>query len=223
MTGVRGVWISFLAESILFLTLLIIYVKREYIKQAVMVSLIFILTMGGGISYLYSRSDVVKSAVERGLKPNGRDRIIETRFPIFMEKANLITGVGGPGNYQYNRFLIDNNAPKIYLDQKECRFYADEPFLLQILYKEGIIGTFLFLLLIVIFTKELFSSIKGESNLDSRVILILTISSLFGYYIVRGLVEGRSFKYIILYITLLIIVKEADNEDSSHLSRKATN
>jgi len=220
LTGARGAWIEILIETFIFIVFLL-YLEKKYFKKFLVYIIggMFIIVLAG--IYFYKHSSLFQYKIHQGLAPSGRDVIIETRLPIFLKHGNFLVGIGGPGNYQYLKFLNDFKAPKVFGMKKKnyFQYYGDEPFLLQIFYKEGILGLSAFLLFSAIFLWELFKFLRRDNSFFKyKVFIISIISSYIGYYFIRGLVEGRSFKYILLYLTLFLIVKELKNEDSIHLS-----
>ncbi|GAX86809.1 conserved hypothetical protein [Lebetimonas natsushimae] len=204
LTGARGAWGSVLFE--LLLISLLIGLKFNYKKIFVYLGWLFIVLIVSGI-FVYKNSNLIQTKIHQGFNPNGRDKIIKTRFPIFLKHGNFLTGIGGPGNYQYNEFLNYYKAPKILgvKEKNKFHYWSDEPFLLQIFYKEGILVLFVFLLFSGIFIYKLYK------NLNFYTLAIL--ASFIGYYFVRGLAEGRNFKYLVLYFTLYLICKDK-NENS---------
>ncbi|GAB6074827.1 hypothetical protein JCM15786_14840 [Nautilia lithotrophica] len=216
LTGARGAWIEVLIETIIFL----LYLERKYFKKFLyyIIGGLFIIIFVG--LYFYKYSSLFQQKINQGLSPNGRDVIVETRLPIFIKHGNFLLGIGGPGNYQYNKFLNDYNAPKMYglSKEKEFFYWADEPFLLQIFYKEGILGLMSFLFFSGMFLLIMFKYLKINYSIEYKLFIVSIISSYVGYYFIRGLVEGRNFKYILVYLTLFLIIKESTNENSIHLS-----
>lgn len=208
LTGARGAWISVLFE--LLLISLLIGLKFNYKKIFVYLGGLFIVLIISG-TFIYKSSSLLQYKIHQGLNPNGRDKIVKTRLPIFLKHGNFLTGIGGPGNYQYNQFLNYYKAPKVFGVQEKNKFHywSDEPFLLQIFYKEGIIGLIAFLLFSIVFIYRLYK------NLNFYILAIL--ASFIGYYFVRGLVEGRCFKYLVLYFTLYLVFKDK-NENSVCIS-----
>ena len=216
LTGARGAWVNVIVETLLAL-LLISFIKKEYIKKILLISGIGMLFISSGSLYIYNNSTLVKSKINQGLQPSGRDKIIKTRLPLFLEHGNLIIGVGGPGNYQYNKLLNDYNAPRNYgyVDGKKFHYSADEPYLLQIFYKEGVLGLFAFLFFSFILFWKSIVFLRNSNNVSNKFFIFSIITSYFGYYFVRGLVEGRDFKYILIYLTLYLIIKEVKNVENN--------
>ncbi len=219
LTGARGAWAAVLGESGLFL-LFVIFIKKEYAKKILIFTGISLLLLFSGGYYFYKNSSLIKEKIDQGLKPNGRDMIVKTRLPIFLKHGNFWIGIGGPGDTQYIKFLNKYHAPKKYGKQYKSYFhyYGDEPFLLQIFYKEGILGLIIFLFLSGIFLWQGYKFIKSNYNEKYKFFVLSINSSYIGYYFIRGLVEGRSFKYILLFLTLYLIAKETSNENSISVS-----
>jgi len=219
LTGARGAWIEAAVETFIFIVFFL-YLERKYFKKFIFYAIggVFIIVFVG--VYFYKHSALIQYKIHQGLSPNGRDVIVETRLPIFLKYGNFLVGIGGPGNYQYNEFLNDYNAPKVLGQNKKSYFqyYGDEPFLLQIFYKEGILGLCAFLLFSGVFLLELFKFLRDDKSFKNKLFIVSIISSYIGYYFIRGLVEGRSFKYILVYLTLFLIIKELKNENSIHIS-----
>ncbi|WP_156921357.1 O-antigen ligase [Lebetimonas sp. JH369] len=208
LIGARGAWGTVFIE--IFLIAVVLSLKFNYKKMFIYLGIVFILLIMGGY-LIYKNSYLIQTKIHQGLNPNGRDKIVETRLPIFLKHSNLFIGVGGPDNYQYNRFLNFYHAPKKYGVQEGNNFHywSDEPFLLQIFYKEGILGLIAFLAFSIVFIFKLYKNL----NLFTLAILV----SFVGYYFVRGLAEGRNFKYLIFYFMLYLIFKEKD-ENSLRIS-----
>ena len=210
LTGARGAWVSVVGETFIFIFFLG-YLKKEYIKRILLsVGIISAILVGSGY-YIYQNSSLLKYKLHQGVSPNGRDVIVKTRLPIFLKHGNLFIGIGGPENYQYIKFLNFYHAPKKFGIQEKDGFhyFGDEPFLLQIFYKEGIIGLITFLAFIFIFLY------KSYKSLNLYTLSVTT--SFIGYFLIRGLVEGRELKFLLIYFGLFLIAK-AKNENSIHLS-----
>jgi hypothetical protein len=216
LTGARGAWVGVIGETFIFIFFLA-YLKKEYIKKIIIiVGILSAILLGSGYC-IYQNSPLVKSRVDIGIfYSSGRNDIIETRLPIFLKHGNLFVGIGGPGNYQYNKFLNFYHASIINEETKKIEngkiifyYHSDEPFLLQIFYKEGVIGIITFLIFILIFLY------KGYKFLNLYTLSIT--SSFIGYFLIRGLVEVRELKFLLIYFGLFLIAK-AKNENSIHLS-----
>ena len=216
LTGARGAWISVISETFIFFILLMI-LKKEYIKT-ILISFIFIMVGNFLIfNYMYKHSSFIKNKINQGLTyTSGRDEIIKTRLPIFLKHGNFFIGIGGPDNYQYNKFLNTYKAKHIYGYNTKIGYHylSDEPFLLQIFYKEGIIGVLTFLFLSGVFLWKGFFYLKSYSKLEYKIFVVSIISSFVGYYLIRGLVEGRELKYIVLFIGLYLFTKENSVKNS---------
>jgi len=228
LTGARGGWISVGGEVVIISVIIffrnIKFLKKRIVKKMLFIIIGFLVTFLFIIFYLIKYSPFIKHKFYQGLSSNGRDIIVKTRFPIFWKYGNFWVGIGGPGNYQYNAFLQKHNAPKRMGEWKGKKFlyYSDEPFLLQIFYKEGIIGVISFLFFIVLFiisvAKEL---LKKKNSLFQYIFYTALLSSFIGTYIIRGLVEAREFKYLFFYLIIFIALKEY-NENSLSLSRNSS-
>jgi len=222
LTGARGAWITVIIESILFI-IIIILIKKQLFKKILLSSTIILLTCGTIFLYIYNTSTFIQHKLKQGIEPSGRDKIVQTRLPIFLKHGNYLIGIGGPGNYQYNKFLNDYNAPKIYgnIEGKKFHYWSDEPFLLQIFYKEGILGLTLFIWLsFLLLSNSIKYILKNNNNLKVKYLLSAVIISFTGEYFIRGIVEGRSFKYLVLSIILFIIFTytKEKSENSIYLS-----
>lgn len=222
LTGARGSWGSVFIETILFLIGITLIDKKYFKTSMIVIISIFITSLISGI-YLYKHSSLIKFKIHQGLNPNGRKQIIETRLPIFLKHQNYLIGIGGPGNYQYNAFLNYYKAPKIFgeKEKNEFHYWSDEPFLLQIFYKEGILGLSFFLLFFTILSLKIFQFLKNNNSFDAFFMLSIFISYI-GFYFIRGLFETRALKYMIIYFLLYLIVKKAKHENSLYLSRKTS-
>ena len=218
LTGARGSWGAIFIETILFL-IGIVFMNKKYLKKSLLSILsIFILGTGSGI-YLYKHSSLIKNKIHQGLNPNGRNKIVETRLPIFLKHQNYLTGIGGPENYQYNKFLNYYKAPEIYGNKEGNKFHywSDEPFLLQLFYKEGILGLSLFILFFIVLSLKIFQFIKNNSEFNTFFMLSIFISYT-GSFFIRGLFEGRYLKYIVFYFLFYLLVKKDKDENSLYLS-----
>jgi len=218
LTGARGSWGAIFIETILFL-IGINFINKKYLKNSLLILLsIFALGIGSGI-YLYKHSSLIKNKIHQGLNPNGRNKIVETRLPIFLKHQNYLTGIGGPGNYQYNKFLNYYKAPEVYGRKEGSKFhyFSDEPFLLQLFYKEGILGLSLFILFFIVLSLKIFQFIKNSSKFNAFFMLSIFISYT-GSFFIRGLFEGRYLKYIVFYFLFYLLVKKDKNENSIYLS-----
>ena len=221
LAGSRGGWITVISETILF-TFILIIIEKKYTKKIIFYSFITISSFILVFIYIYNNSKLIQTKFNQGINPNGRDQIIKTRLPIFLKHGNFLTGIGGPDNYQYNKFLNYYNAPKIYGNNNGTKFHywSDEPFLLQIFYKEGILGLISFLIFSFYFIWFSFKIISGKKDLSTKFMTSAIIISFIGEYLIRGLVEGRSLKYLVLFLTLFIIFNSSkeQNENSLYLS-----
>ncbi|OBY36999.1 hypothetical protein PR729_09945 [Providencia rettgeri] len=140
-----------------------------------------------------------------------RDKIIETRFPIFTQSVSYqLTGVGY-GSVAYNQFLLDNKAPTNqggmgYSKKKKESFYNnDEPFFLNITYNIGFIGLALFLIAFFVNMRDLLRDIKKEKNILNIGIFVSSI----GYFLVYCLFEFIFIDIFILYnILTAILIKK---------------
>ncbi len=221
LTGARGAWVTVLAETIL-LTIFISLIEKKYIKKIISF-LIFILSLSTiFFIYLYNNSTLIQTKLKQGISPNGRSKEVKTRLPVFLKHGNFLVGIGGPGNYQYNKFLNDYNAPKIggAKEGNRFRYWSDEPFLLQIFYKEGLLGLSTFLSLSFYLMWLSFKILLSKNNLSIKLFISALIISFIGEYFIRGIVEGRSFKYLVFYSALFIIFTcpKENNENSLFLS-----
>jgi len=210
LTGARGGWITIGIETLLFILVFMLF-DTPKAKNILSKFLIGSLVIGVFGIYLFKNSSLIQSSIHKGLSPNGRDVIVKTRFPIIYKNMNIFFGIGGPGNYQYNKLLNDKDAPKVCCLErgKYCKYYADEPFLLQIFYKEGLIGLFLFLMFSVVFLYKGYKKALEKKNM----LLISVLLSFIGYYLVHGFVEGRELKYLILFIILYIIFSNKKEDE----------
>ena len=222
LTGARGGWVSVITETILFAIILII-IETKYLKKVIIYSLITISIFTLIFIYVYNNSTFIQTKFKQGINPNGRGQIVKTRLPIFLKYGNFLTGIGGPGNYQYNKFLNHYEAPKQYghFKGKKFHYFSDGPFLLQIFYKEGILGLISFLLFSFYFLWLGFKIILNKKiDISTKLLISAIIISFIGEYFIRGLVENRSFKYLIFYLTLFIIFtySKEKSENSIYLS-----
>jgi len=211
LTGARGAWVSSFIETLLLFTMMAFF-KREYIVRFITGGILFAILFGSGGYFIYNHSSLIQEKLKQGISPNGRVNIVKNRLPIFLKHGNLLVGVGGPNNFQYDAFLNKYKASTVYakkISKDKFRYNSDGPFLLQIFYKEGIIGLITFLLLVF----NLFYIGYKYKNMY----LLSTLISFAGYYLVRGLVENREFKYLIILFIIILIAK-IKNENSLHIS-----
>ncbi len=213
LTGRRGVWLEIIGETVIFLIFLNLINKLKFKKFFISFLFLGVASLICGY-FIYSHSNLIKQKINQGIEPNGRVTIVKTRANIFLKYGNILFGIGGPGGYQYQKFLNEHNAPKVYcnqIDKNNYQYYGDEPFLLQVFYKEGILGLIIFLSFSFLFVKKLFIYIKKRKNFEYRIFALSLLSSYFGYYFIRGIVEGRSFKYILLFLAFYIILSKKDD------------
>ncbi len=219
LTGARGAWVAVLGESLIFIFLTVVF-KKEYLKNILIFSglSIFLIVISG--YYLYNHSSLIKSKIQQGIKPDGRENIIKTRLPIFLKYGNYIIGIGGPGDIQYIKFLNKYHVPKQYGEQCKnyFKYWGDEPFLLQTFYKQGILGLVIFLFFSALFLYQIYKYINLDFSKEAKFFILAVMSSYIGYYFIRGLVEGRTFKYVLIFLTLYLITKEMKNENSISIS-----
>ena len=218
LTGTRGSWGTIFIETIIFL-FGIILINKQYLKTSLVILFsIFIVGVGSGF-YVYKHSSLIQNKINQGFDSSGRDKIVKTRLPIFFKYQNYLIGVGGPGNYQYNQFLNYYNAPKecSIKEGNKFHYWSDEPFFLQLFYKEGILGLSLFLLFFAIMSFKIYKFVKNKYSFNAFFALSI-FSSFMGSFFIRGLFETRYLKYMILYFLLYLILKKEKNEDSLHLS-----
>ena len=207
LTGARGSWATVLSELIMF-SVGVFYLNKQYLNKIILGFLLLATVTVTGVHYLSKHSTLVEERLIHGLNSSGRDVIIKTRLPIFLKNANLVVGIGGPGNYQYNKFLNDYHAPKV-IGVKNGSTYiydATDPFLLQIFYKEGVLGLFSFFIFIIIFLKKSFFSFKHNSTYEIQYFSLALFTSFIGFFLVRGLVEGRQLQYLVLYLVLYLAI-----------------
>ena len=205
LTGARGSWGSVSIET--FLIFLFIFINnkknRKILLYIFLLFITFFITLG---IYFFNNSSLIKNKIDQGFNPNGRIQIIENRLPIFLKYQNYIIGIGGIGNSQYEKFLSEHHAPKEHgkIEKNKFIFYSDEPFLLQIFYKYGIMGLFFFSLFSIIFIIKCTKS----STKSNYYLFIATATSYIGFYLVRGLFELRDFKHLVILFALFLIFKD---------------
>jgi len=218
LTGARGSWGAVFVEIILFL-IGIVFINKKYLKTfLITIFSIFIIGIGSGF-YIYKHSSLIQHKVNQGFNPSGRNKIIETRLPIFLKYQNYLIGIGGPGNYQYNKFLNYYHAPQLF-GKKQGRnfhYWSDEPFLLQLFYKEGIIGLSLFILFFIVLSIKIYKLIKNSYSFYAFFTLSIFVSYT-GSFFIRGLFETRYLKYMIFYFLLYLLTKKEKHENSIYLS-----
>ena len=213
LTGARGTWVSAIAETVLF-GIMISIINKNYLKKVLAVGAISLIVVLIGGSYIYKNSKLIQFKIHQGLSTSGRTFIIKSRFPIIMEHGNILFGIGGPGSYQYITLLNHYHAPKKYghYSHGVYRYSADDPYLLQIFYKEGLFGLVTFLGFTYLFL--LYSYRLLKQNTRYKFILISITASFIGYFLIRGLVEGRDLRFLILYFGLFLLASQKENNES---------
>ncbi|MDH2397150.1 O-antigen ligase family protein [Providencia rettgeri] len=209
-TGSRGAVLAFAVES----TIILFLFSNNYKKFLInIVSFGALATAIMFASYHYIPQ--VKNKINQSLYSQNltshRDKIIETRFPIFTQSISYqLTGVGY-GSVAYNQFLLDNKAPTNqggmgYSKKKKESFYNnDEPFFLNITYNIGSIGLALFLMAFFVNMRDLLRDIKKEKNILNIGIFVSSI----GYFLVYCLFEFIFIDIFILYnILTAILIKK---------------
>lgn len=218
LTGARGAWGTIIVDIFLMFMFVFIY-KHNYRKKIVFVFTSILIIVSVFFIYLYNNSDDIKYKIKQGFNPNGRICIIEDRLPIFLKNGNSFIGIGGVDSAQYIEFLNKYNAPKRYgvWNNGQFRYSSDEPFLLNMFYKYGILGLGLFL----VFSLCLFKNIIKAFIYENNYLLFGLGIAFFGYFFVGGLFEGRGLKYLVIYFALYLIIKD-NYEYSLYISRKTT-
>ncbi|MEX9817077.1 O-antigen ligase family protein [Providencia rettgeri] len=212
-TGSRGGVLAVVIESAIILFLISGNYKKFLINivspGALTTAIIF-------TSYNYIPQ--VKNKINQSLYSQNltshRDKIIETRYPIFTQNIyHQLTGIGY-GSVAYNQFLVDNKAPTNqggmgYSKKKKESFYNnDEPFFLNIIYNIGFVGLLLFLGVFFVNMRDLLKDIKKEKDILNVGIFVSSI----GYFLVYCLFEFIFIDIFILYniLTAILIKKVLD-------------
>nr|WP_247605506.1 O-antigen ligase family protein [Providencia rettgeri] len=207
-TGSRGGILAVVIESFFILLLLSSNYKNLIINSfrlgILAISIILV---------SYYTLPQVKNKIDQTIYSNnitsGRDKIITTRLPIFMNENKIkLVGVGY-GSVAYSQYLLDNNAEKKigrYSEEKKIYVYHnDDPFFLNITYNIGFIGLALFLIAFFINMKDLFKDIRIEKNILNVGIFVSSI----GYFLVYCLFEFIFIDIFILYnILTAILIKK---------------
>lgn len=207
-TGSRGGILAVVIESFFILLLLSSNYKNLIINSfrlgILAISIILV---------SYYTLPQVKNKIDQTIYSNnitsGRDKIITTRLPIFMNENKIkLVGVGY-GSVAYSQYLLDNNAEKKigrYSEKKKIYVYHnDDPFFLNITYNIGFIGLALFLIAFFINMKDLFKDIRIEKNILNVGIFVSSI----GYFLVYCLFEFIFIDIFILYnILTAILIKK---------------
>ncbi|MDH2370428.1 MULTISPECIES: O-antigen ligase family protein [Providencia] len=209
-TGSRGGVLSVVIESIIILFLLSKSYKRLLISMISFGALASIILTATYLTIPQVKNKINQSLYSENITSK-RDKIIETRYPIFMNSiSNQLVGIGY-GSVAYNQFLLDNNAPKNqggmgYSQKRKTYHYNnDEPFFLNITYNIGFIGLALFLIAFFINMKDLFKDIRIEKNILNVGIFVSSI----GYFLVYCLFEFIFIDIFILYnILTAILIKK---------------
>lgn len=210
-TGSRGGVLAVVIEIAVILLILSSNYKKCIISMAI--SAVIMSTIIS-LSYLYIPQ--VKFKINQSIYSQDitskRDKIIETRFPIFMDHISTqLTGIGY-GSVAYNQFLLDHKAPKnqggmgYSAKRKSYHYNNDEPFFLNITYNIGLIGLILFLSAFFINMKDLFKDIRKRKNILNVGIFVSSI----GYFLIYCLFEFIFIDIFILYnILTAIFIKKA--------------
>lgn len=212
-TGSRGGVLAVVIES----TIILFLISRDYKKF--LINIISLGTLAAAIMFTsYHYIPQVKNKINQSLYSQNltshRDKIIETRYPIFTKSIYYqLTGIGY-GSVAYNQFLFDNKAPTNqggmgYSKKKKELFYNnDEPFFLNITYNIGFVGLILFLSAFFINMRDLLRDIKKEQDILNVGIFVSSI----GYFLVYCLFEFIFIDIFILYniLTAILIKKVLD-------------
>jgi len=212
LTGARGGWLSIASSTLVFAFILYRYDSLSR-RKILIVSVIVATFATAFISYSYLSGGYVKKKLDRGLlNTSGRNFIVKDRLPIFLKDGRLLIGIGGPSNYCYNQFLNERHAPHRLgrFENGSFHFYADEPFFLNVFYKEGLLGLVVLLWTLGILTWRYIDLIRTIRDRRLLLFAIASFSAFFSYYFVRSLVEGRGFKYIILFSALYLVLRSTE-------------
>ena len=146
---------------------------------------------------------------------SGRDIILSKRLPMLFSSHRAFIGLGH-GEYQYEKFLNDNNPSKEYLGpflEQEFEntgltwYLHDEPSFVANYYHYGVGTIFIVILTFYIFIKAILK-FRRENN---YYILALGLS-VFSYYIIRGLFEGYNVTNLFIYSCLFLLFNYKDEK-----------
>nr|WP_230086020.1 O-antigen ligase family protein [Providencia sp. wls1949] len=206
-TGSRGGVLTVFIE-----TLIILFLFSQSIKKFTLYIVIFAIASLSLTTIAYTTIPQVKNKINQTLDAknisSGRDKIVMTRFPIFMNQTkNILFGVGY-GSVSYNQYLNDNNAErfpgggKFSQRKNEYVHNNDDPFFLNILYNVGLGGLLLFIIAYVINLKDLMRNIKSQKN----ILNVGIFASSIGYFSIYCLFEFIFLDIFFLYNIFVAIL-----------------
>ncbi|WP_272692219.1 O-antigen ligase family protein [Providencia sp. PROV064] len=206
-TGSRGGVLAVVIE-----TLIILFLFSQSIKKFTLYIVIFAIASLSVTTIAYTTIPQVKNKINQTLDAknisSSRDKIVMTRFPIFMNQTkNILFGVGY-GSVSYNQYLNDNNAErfrgggKFSQRKNEYVHNNDDPFFLNILYNVGLGGLLLFTIAYVINLKDLMRNIKSQKN----ILNVGIFASSIGYFLIYCLFEFIFLDIFFLYNILVAIL-----------------
>lgn len=209
-TGSRGGALAVVIEAFMILCLLSANYKK-FLINIISLGVLAVAIVFTSYHYIPQVKNKINQSLYSENLTSNRDKIIETRYPIFTQSlASQLAGVGY-GSVAYNQFLLDNKAPTNqggmgYSRKSGESFYNnDEPFFLNIIYNIGFIGLVLFLSAFFINMKDLLKDIRRGKNILNVGIFVSSI----GYFLVYCLFEFIFLDIFILYnILTAILVKK---------------
>lgn len=222
-TGSRGAWGAIVVELVLFVSLENVMTKYKPKNLIIVFSIIMFVLIASG-TILYHTNQIVKNQVDRGLSTNGRTEIVATRFPLFFDSHKTVLGFGY-SDQAYNHFFRGQNAPQIYGYKKLGKFYyfQDGPYVLQVFYHFGYLGLICYISLISYFILRTYKLYKNTNDEYVKKFLLAILLSFIGYYLIRGLFEGRSLTYLFLLVGLYSLASATLSERNNINNKQAIN
>ena len=217
LTGARGSWLAFVISLLLLAWL---FYKKYNISRKIfniksIILAIFVCALAASVSFF---NPSIKEFLGKRLDnhtSSGRDIILSKRLPMLFSSPRAFIGLGH-GEYQYQKFLNDNNPNKEYLGpflEQEFEntgltwYLHDEPSFVANYYHYGVGTIFIVILTFYIFIKAILK-FRRENN---YYILALALS-VFSYYIIRGLFEGYNVTNLFIYSCLFLLFNYKDEK-----------
>ena len=217
LTGARGSWLAFVLSLLLLAWL---FYKKYNISRKIfniksIILAIFVCVLAASVSFF---NPSIKEFLAKRLDNHtisGRDIILSKRLPMLFSSHRAFIGLGH-GEYQYQKFLNDNNPNKEYLGpflEQEFEntgltwYLHDEPSFVANYYHYGVGTIFIVILTFYIFIKAILK-FRRENN---YYILALALS-VFSYYIIRGLFEGYNVTNLFIYSCLFLLFNYKDEK-----------
>ena len=202
LTGARGSW---LALALSLVVMLILISKKEKIdlfnKKVIIICSILLVAS----ACVYYNSTLLQLKVAQGFYTSGRVDILTKRLPLLFSSDRAYIGIGFGGK-QYTKFLNDKNINNDDLGPTGIGAdgtkypHHDEPVFIGQYYHYGVLGTALFVTLVLYI---LFVSFKRY--LSNNKFYIAIFGSILCTYIFRGLFETIYFTHLYVMLGLFIV------------------